>query len=87
MINDKVCPLTANNNGTRPDCRRSRCALWSENFNNCLIALALNKYVRSEIENDKKVENLQTQMKAVSLGFAPFFPGEEKDWSGLQGGL
>ena len=81
------CPLTATQHGSHTFCMENGCALWSENFNSCLIALALNKYVCSEIENNKKVENLQKQMKAVSLGFAPFFPGEEKDWSGLQGGL
>ena len=81
------CPLTATQHGSHAFCMENGCALWSENLNGCLIALALNKYVCSKIENDKKVENLQKQMKAVSLGFAPFFPGEEKDWSGLQGGL
>lgn len=81
------CPLTANQHGTRSDCMRSGCAFWSENHNNCFIAVALSKYMSSNVNQNAKMEQLQNQMKAVSLGFAPFFPYEEKDWSGLQGGL
>ena len=77
------CPFTANRNGTHSYCMEDGCVMWNENKNCCLIAAALTKYT----EKDNEVENLQKQMKAVSLGFTPFFPGEEKDWSGLQGGL
>lgn len=81
------CPFIANRSGTPSYCMDDGCAMWNKNKNCCLIAAALTKYISSDIEKDNEVENLKQQMKAVSLGFAPFFPGEEKDWSGLQGGL
>lgn len=81
------CPFTANRNGPHTYCMEDSCAMWNKNKNCCLIAAALTKYISSDIEKDNEVENLKRQMNAVSLGFTPFFPREEKDWSGLQGGL
>ena len=81
------CPFTANRNGTHSYCMEDSCAMWNKNKNCCLIAAALTKYISPDIEKENEIENLKRQMKAVSLGFAPFFLEEEKDWSSLQGGL
>ena len=82
----KVCPFYSDPSNRRY-CLDSSCPMYYKEKDDCLIAAALKKYISEQEEHDAKINKLQNQMKAVSLGFAPFFPGEEKDWSGLQGGL
>ena len=51
MIN---CPLTANQHGWHCECMGEECAFWNLDGNNCLIAMALSKYIQNE--NDKKIK-------------------------------
>ena len=68
MIN---CPFTSTQYGSRCECMGRKCALWDDTNNKCLIALALNKYIASEIMQDK----IQQELKDIT--FNPDFPFEE----------
>ena len=64
MIN---CPLTVNQHGWHSSCMEKECAFWSLDGDNCLIAMALSKYIHNE--NDKKIKDLTNEIQKVSMGF------------------
>jgi hypothetical protein len=57
MIN---CPLTVNQHGWHKECMEEECAFWSIDGNNCLIAMALSKYIHNE--NEKKIKDLTDEI-------------------------
>ena len=64
MIN---CPLTVNQHGWHSSCMGEECAFWSLDGDNCLIAMALSKYIHNE--KDKKIKDLTDEIQKVSMGF------------------
>lgn len=60
MIN---CPLTVNQHGWHCECMGEECAFWSLDGNNCLIAMALSKYIQDE--NEKKIKQIADLTKEI----------------------
>lgn len=72
------CPLISyqRQNTSKMDCIGEDCVFWSYNKDRCLIRLALLKYsqnisreISKEDELEAKIDILQKQVQAVSMGF------------------
>lgn len=62
------CPLKTSQYGYCKECMEAECAFWELDGNNCLIAMALSKYIHSENEKKKKqIEDLTEEIQQLSM--------------------